>query len=259
MADRTRSLLERLGGTLGRVSQPILAMVGISIAVGAGGGQNAAALASSPVRVDSVQAAQVVPGFTHAEHESVQCYTCHENTDAHGALIVTTIQDCRRCHHSPPTSAPCARCHASDDAPDEGFGMVQAVSFSVGTADSRRTLAFSHEPHADVDCARCHTQGLALLAPANLDCAGCHEDHHTPQSDCAACHVAAPVEAHPPSEAHVTCSGVACHQRVPFQTVPRTRDFCLGCHQDMREHEVARACAECHTLPAPRPQAGGGR
>jgi hypothetical protein len=259
MADPTRSRLERLGVALGRVSQPILAVTGISIAVGASGSHGPAGLPSSAIGVDSVQAVQTVPEFTHADHERVECYTCHENADAHGTLTVTTTDDCRRCHHSPPTSAPCARCHAAGDAPDEVFRTIRAVSFSVGAQDPRRTLTFPHGRHAGLDCARCHTQGSALAAPDALDCEGCHQEHHTPQSDCAACHVAAPVEAHPPSEAHVTCSGAACHQSVPFQTVPRTREFCLGCHQDMREHEVARACAECHTLPAPRPQGAGAR
>jgi hypothetical protein len=200
---------------------------------------------------------QVPPSFTHADHESVQCFTCHDTGDQHGALLINTIQDCRGCHHSAPLSASCSRCHTAAEAPDESFSTRRAVSFSVGTQDPARTLVFPHPSHATLDCARCHTQGTDLAAPVTLDCSGCHEDHHTATSDCASCHVAAPVAAHPPSEAHVTCSGAACHQRVPFESVPRTREFCLGCHQTMLEHEAPRACAECHSLPAPRPQTGG--
>jgi len=200
---------------------------------------------------------QAFPDFTHGDHETVQCFTCHETGDQHGALLVRTIQDCRTCHHTAPLSASCSRCHAQTDGPEERYDVVRAVTLSVGTADAARTLAFLHQPHAAIDCARCHTEGTALAVAVSLDCAGCHQEHHTATSDCASCHAAAPVSAHPPAEAHVTCSGAACHQRVPFESVPRTRELCLGCHQTMRQHEAPRACAECHSLPAPTPQAGG--
>ena len=239
--------------SLGRLGSAFLAVAGVSIGAGA---ERSEDVALRPP-IASPEAPQVPADFTHADHGDVQCVTCHTNASAHGSLAVTTINDCRRCHHSAPLAASCATCHAVSDTPDELFSVVRAVRFSVGTQDPQRTLTFPHERHADIDCARCHTQGVALAAPADLDCSGCHQDHHTAQSECASCHVAAPVEAHPPSEAHVTCSGAACHQSVPFQTIPRTRDFCLGCHRDMREHEAPRACAECHALPAPRPQNGG--
>jgi hypothetical protein len=253
MPDRVPSRLARLARSLGRLSTPLLAVVGISLFTGAGepGGRVA------HPRVAVLAAPQVPPDFTHSEHEAVQCYECHDTRDQHAELLVTTIQDCRACHHAAPRAAPCSRCHTAAEAPTETFEAVRAVAFTVGTRDPSRALEFPHPAHAQIDCARCHTEGVALAAPANLDCSGCHQDHHTAQSDCASCHGVAPVEAHPPTEAHVTCSGSACHQTVPFQTVPRTRDFCLGCHQDMREHEAPRACAECHALPAPRPQGIG--
>ena len=254
MGDPNRFSLERRGGALGRLVPSLLFVAGISISVGAGSSEDAGAVHPS---VGGIESLQVPPDFTHADHGDVQCVTCHTNTDGHGSLAVATIADCRRCHHAAPLSASCTRCHSAADAPTESFLAPRAVSFSVGTQDPRRTLTFPHERHDDIDCARCHTQGVALAAPADLDCQGCHQDHHTAQSECASCHRAAPVSAHPPSEAHVTCSGAACHLRVPFQTVPRTRDFCLGCHQDMTQHEAPRACAECHALPAPRPQGGG--
>jgi hypothetical protein len=236
-----------------RVFPSLLALAGVSIAAGAAWRGDGEAVLSG---LAAAEAPQVPPDFTHADHEDVQCVTCHTNTSGHGTLAVATIDDCRSCHHSAPLSAPCARCHTTADAPEESFPVVRDLTFSVGTRDQRRTLSFPHDRHADIDCARCHTQGVALAAPADLDCAGCHEDHHTAESECASCHLAAPVTAHPPTEAHVTCSGAACHQSVPFETIPRTRAFCLGCHQDQGQHEAPRACAECHALPAPTPQTG---
>jgi nitrate/TMAO reductase-like tetraheme cytochrome c subunit len=201
--------------------------------------------------VDPVQA---VLDFTHDDHELVECASCHTSTAGHGLVSIATVEDCRSCHHTEPVSRSCERCHEPSDAPDESFRTTRSVSYSVGTEDPARTLTFPHPQHADIDCGRCHTQGLALEPPASLDCVGCHEDHHTAESDCASCHRVAPVAAHPPSQAHITCSGASCHENVPFATIPRTRAFCLGCHQDLRQHEAPRACAECHTLPAPLPQ-----
>lgn len=197
--------------------------------------------------------------FAHSEHETVECASCHTSTEGHATAVVTGVQDCRSCHHTEPVSQSCASCHAPGSGPAESYQLVRAMSFTVGTSDSARTVAFPHEQHGAVDCASCHTQGLELAVPADLDCQTCHVDHHTPESDCASCHTVAPVEAHPPTQTHVTCSGAGCHTDVPFDTVPRTRAFCLGCHQDLTDHEPERPCAACHTLPAPLPQGGAAR
>jgi nitrate/TMAO reductase-like tetraheme cytochrome c subunit len=198
--------------------------------------------------------AQGQPAFAHANHEIVACTSCHTTTDAHGPTSLTTIADCRSCHHTEPIATRCVRCHTAADTPDEVYRRAQSVSFSVGAPDPSRVMEFPHPAHASLDCASCHTQGLALAPPANLDCQACHAEHHTPETTCASCHEVAPEGAHPPTLAHVTCSGSGCHADVPFETVPRTRAFCLGCHQDLADHEPARTCSACHTLPAPLPQ-----
>jgi len=218
---------------------------------------NGSDCASCHEGMTAVDATNAYLDFAHTEHTTVECGSCHASTEGHGTASLVTVQDCRACHHTQPVSQSCARCHASGDVPVESYRMVQAMTFSVGTSDPRRTVTFPHERHGEIDCASCHIQGLAMAVPANLDCQGCHAEHHTAQSDCASCHRVAPVEAHPPTQAHVTCSGAGCHTDVPFETVPRTRAFCLGCHQDLREHEPERTCAECHTLPAPLPQGVG--
>jgi hypothetical protein len=206
----------------------------------------------------AVDAPDALLDFAHTEHESVECASCHASSAGHGTVALAAIQDCRGCHHTQPVSASCSRCHESGDVPAESYRLTDAMAFSVGTEDPSRTVTFPHDAHGALDCASCHTQGLAMAVPTGLDCRSCHADHHTAESDCASCHRVAPIEAHPPTQAHVTCSGSGCHTDVPFETVPRTRAFCLGCHQDLREHEPDRTCAECHTLPAPLPQGGGG-
>jgi nitrate/TMAO reductase-like tetraheme cytochrome c subunit len=190
--------------------------------------------------------------FDHGQHPDVECASCHVSETAHAALTAESAEDCSSCHHTAPLSQTCARCHTPEEGPRETFTVVRPMVLDVGTNDPRRAMAFPHASHNEVDCASCHTEGTALSVTPDLDCQSCHEDHHGPEVDCASCHEVVPTEAHPPEEAHVTCSGAGCHERVPFESVPRTRAFCLGCHQDLGDHEPDRACAECHTLPAPR-------
>ena len=194
--------------------------------------------------------------FGHADHETVGCATCHVSDTSHGASTLVTVEDCRACHHTPPVVEDCARCHVASEAPTTVHARTLDVHLDLGVDDPGRTVTFPHESHRQLDCASCHTEGQALEPPPDLDCRNCHEDHHTPVSDCASCHRPAPIEAHPPDQAHVTCSGSGCHTDVPFEGLPRTRELCLGCHQDLRDHEPDRTCADCHTLPAPRDPGG---
>jgi hypothetical protein len=226
-----------------------LGITGIVLAVGAVTPDSTAPSDGPSAYVSSQQ---IPSGFSHGNHEALQCFTCHDNAAGHGAVTVTTIEDCRSCHHAPDRAAPvpCEQCHANP--PSERFEVTRSVSFSVPSHDDARRLAFPHDSHGDIGCVTCHTEGSALAVPATLDCASCHDDHHTVDSDCASCHEPVHVSAHPVDEVHVTCSGAACHQDVPFESVPRTRAFCLGCHQEMAFHEAPRDCAECHILPAPR-------
>lgn len=197
------------------------------------------------------QEAPPLERFLHSEHRDVGCGNCHSSAESHGQLTVETVADCRACHHTDPVSRTCARCHAAADAPSTETTVFRAVRSSVSTGASNRAMTFDHTRHDQIDCASCHTEGLELAA-TSADCNACHQEHHDPEVRCSACHVAAPIEAHPPAEAHVTCSGAGCHQAVPFESVPRTRELCLACHQDLREHRPEGVCNECHTLPAPR-------
>jgi hypothetical protein len=193
---------------------------------------------------------QESPAFLHSEHPDLGCGNCHSNQEEHGGLTVRTLTDCRDCHHTDPVSRTCARCHEASDAPSEVFRALREMTLTV-PGSGTRALPFDHDPHVELDCADCHTDGAALSAEA-ADCASCHEEHHDPDNTCASCHRVAPESAHPAEEAHVTCSGSGCHLDVPFDSVPRTREVCLGCHQDLRDHRPEQACSECHTLPAPR-------
>jgi nitrate/TMAO reductase-like tetraheme cytochrome c subunit len=194
---------------------------------------------------------QQVPRFEHARHRSVDCRSCHRTDEGHGALSVVTLADCRACHHREPSTNDCTRCHAQSDAPTRTYTQVRPVELSVGLRDPAREMAFPHERHSTLACGKCHTGELSLSA-RRVDCTQCHEDHHRPENDCAACHRAPAEGVHPPTAAHMTCSGEGCHQRVPFEKPPVSRAGCLACHPDQKDHRRTKVCADCHAMPGSR-------
>lgn len=186
--------------------------------------------------------------FRHDDHRDVACLSCHSTEGAHGRVEVTALQDCRSCHHTARAAADCAACHEAGPPPGT-YELARSLDFTVGEP-LERSLPFDHGAHEGVECAECHTEGLALSASA-VDCAACHEAHHAPEGvRCASCHVPAPVEAHPPARVHAGCAGAGCHTDVPVEGIPRTRDFCLTCHQELEDHRPGRTCSECHQVPA---------
>ena len=186
--------------------------------------------------------------FRHSDHPDVACTDCHTATERHGEVTVTSVADCRSCHHAGQAVAAdgCRACHTESGTTADPYAESRTMSFSTGRVVDR-ALPFDHEVHAAEDCASCHTAGLALSA-AEVDCVSCHESHHEPITDCASCHEPAPSGAHSIETAHVTCSSAGCHEAVPFEGLPRTRPFCLVCHQDMVDHRPGGDCAECHAL-----------
>jgi hypothetical protein len=189
-------------------------------------------------------------GFWHAQHRGVECLACHSVRDRHGGVTVTSLRDCRSCHHTAPVATPCTQCHDRASVRRLTSRVSRVMNIRVGQLDRpRRTLPFAHAEHLRYECQQCHTQGLALSA-AGLDCATCHLEHHQPDVSCMACHPAPRAGAHD-LNAHLGCAGSGCHDAAPapVRAVPRTRDFCLSCHQDLVDHRTGRNCVACHALP----------
>ena len=187
--------------------------------------------------------------FAHDRHESVDCTQCHRSGETHGELVVTSVQQCRECHHRPQQAAAveCTRCHQGSGNDAAVYRADRTMALSVGARG--RSLPFQHVRHDGVQCTRCHTQGLELSA-ARVDCASCHVEHHRADAACRSCHLEAPAGAHPARVVHTTCAGSGCHSSVPFEQRPGTREFCLACHQDLVRHEPQGLCADCHAMPA---------
>jgi hypothetical protein len=185
--------------------------------------------------------------FSHNRHREVACTQCHSTERAHGALIVTSIRECRECHHVPPTPAPCASCHRPGEFMATSHRVPQRFQLTAGP-DRTRQLPFTHAGHDGIACADCH--GPTPTRAVTVQCTGCHEQHHEPTRTCISCHVTPPADAHDVAS-HLTCAGSGCHTPVPFQGVPRTRNLCLSCHQDQVDHEPGGNCADCHPVPRP--------
>jgi hypothetical protein len=192
-----------------------------------------------------------VPSFRHETHRQIDCRSCHQTEEPE--RIELTLQDCRSCHHRDPASTDCELCHAPADARTVTRQLPRTLNIQLGSLDRpRRELPFRHSGHGEVGCQECHAQGLALSA-AQVQCSGCHDAHHEPTLDCRACHEA-PLPAAHDRQVHLGCGGSGCHVDAPddIKMVPKTRELCLVCHDEMLYHKPGEACASCHRLPPPR-------
>ncbi len=207
---------------------------------------------SAPHAGDVGQLAEDTLFFRHQSHLEIECVACHSVADSHGIATTRTVADCRSCHHTQESGrATCSTCHTDDD-PFHVAALEQSMTFALSVGEVRVGPAgFSHTLHASTTCETCHV-GAPDLAVVEDTCASCHTDHHEASVDCASCHTEAPEGAHL-VEVHVGCSGAGCHTDPVVEGVPRTRPFCLTCHQDLRDHRPEENCITCHPLPDPRP------
>ena len=192
-----------------------------------------------------------------SDHTGVDCEKCHGTQQSHGTLVVTSIEDCRGCHHRPPLSRDCTRCHSPESVSAVTLQVTRSLNIRIGSLDRPlRNIVFDHTKHVALGCAECHTQGSDLRAAVGADCSGCHLKHHGPTSDCSQCHQP-PAEGAHDLDAHMGCTGTGCHDPAPegIANAPRTRQLCLACHTDQKQHRPGKVCADCHRLPAAR---GGG-
>jgi hypothetical protein len=208
--------------------------------------------------VSAVQSRDSVP-FWHAQHRGVRCLSCHAMDRSHGELTVTSLRDCRSCHHTEPVAGACTRCHTASEVGAIRARLTRTLAMRVGSLDRpRRALPFDHRPHTGLECLACHTDGGLALSATAVDCSACHAEHHEPDVLCMSCHRAPKDGAHT-TQVHLGCAGSGCHDAAPasVQNVPRTRPFCLACHQGMTDHRPGGNCEDCHSLPRPRAAPGG--
>jgi len=186
--------------------------------------------------------------FSHGDHRTESCSTCHSSRVRHGELLVKAAADCERCHHVGPGREQCASCHRGATFPSGTLQTLQTYTLAVKNASETRRLPFDHARHQSVPCVRCHTDAVSR-APDGAACASCHENHHRPDANCVACHAGAnPIAMHKPVD-HPNCASAACHG-TRAANLPATREMCLMCHTNQTRHAPGQVCEQCHKVLA---------
>ena len=178
---------------------------------------------------------------SHVNHTDVECNRCHGRPAGFAELPVKSARECAACHHDPARAVACISCHTS--RPD-ARPVLAAVPVGDGGEVNVRTMTFRHGLHADQACVRCHSE--AVTRAFTGDCSTCHDDHHTAQSNCRACHEATGLEAHAEVKVHTGCAGAGCHSDARVLSLEPNRTVCLTCHADLTDHHVERECTQCH-------------
>ena len=155
------------------------------------------------------------------------CYSCHQNVDAHGGRFGTD----------------CAACHGTD-------GWLPA-KFDHNLSDFKLV-----GEHTEAQCDECHVNNVYQGTPT--DCFSCHkrDDEHNGRfgTECSTCHSPQDWEeltfdhrqAFALTGKHVDVPCEKCHQDFQFAGVSRT---CAGCHGDPTFHAgmFGLDCLACHT------------
>ena len=186
------------------------------------------------------------PRFSHGDHRGQMCASCHSSRVRHGELLVNSVADCQRCHHSGPERTQCSTCH--DVAALDRATLQTEQSFLVVAkhATEARRLPFEHARHQGFPCAQCHNNPLSR-APDGAACATCHASHHRPAANCAACHAGANgLTTHKVAD-HPNCASASCHGS-RAANLPATREMCLMCHTAQARHVPGKVCEQCHKV-----------
>lgn len=195
--------------------------------------------------------------FEHARHESLPCLGCHGSGAAHRTTRVRAPNDCAACHHDPGRALACTTCHRADVIP--ATRTVRLTLHVVGEA-RQRDVTFRHDVHlattAGLGCKDCH--GAEVTLARNRECGSCHSSHHSDRTECTNCHARPRRGAHDAS-VHLTCAGGQCHATAKAPSPTLSRNTCLFCHADRRNHEPEGSCAACHRIPGAKGMAGTGQ
>jgi hypothetical protein len=184
------------------------------------------------------------PGFSHGDHRSERCASCHDSRTRHGQLKFTTVVGCQSCHHVGPEREQCASCHRFVRA---GPAKPMPFLLTVTNRTVSRPVRFAHTAHAGVQCNRCHA-ATPDRAPTNAVCSSCHDDHHGPTATCSGCHQnSAAIAADHRLADHATCASSSCHG-AQAGNLPNSRAMCLTCHAAQQAHRPGGLCNDCHRV-----------
>ena len=193
--------------------------------------------------------------FSHQRHRRLACITCHNTASRRNDLTFQPPRGCQICHHQASARSECSTCHKADEL-DAARPLALQVTVP-NHAPRARPVIFEHSRHVRVACQECHSIPVSLEPEPRAEaCVACHDDHHTAEANCAACHRTPQITvAHiAPVDAHAGCA--ACHdQSTVTELIPR-RQFCLTCHSSSVDHYAPKECSQCHFLSSPEAYRG---
>lgn len=218
------------------------------------------------------------------KHAGLECNKCH-NASHISAQERATIKDkdlnrsflglstaCVPCHqdfHKGRLGPNCQSCH----------NFVDWKTLNIGQFDHSKTRYPLTGLHAQVQCAKCHTNGADgkpqyAGIPFNL-CSDCHKDPHHgsfPQA-CSSCHTTSGWKKislqgvnekfdhsktkYPLEGKHLTVECGKCHANGDFKK-PIPFQKCTDCHKDAHKGQFAKRadagqCSSCHTVQGWKP------
>ncbi len=169
-----------------------------------------------------------VAGFAlEGGHAGVSCSACHA-----GQIYEGTPTACASCHalddvHRGERGDACGDCHGVETWTDSRFDHAAETGFALSGV------------HADLACASCHLDGMALEQPPD-DCVGCHsaQDVHQGRRGpaCGDCHGEQTWDV---AFDHLARTGFALRGAHGALA-------CSDCHLGSLTDAVATQCADCH-------------
>jgi hypothetical protein len=182
-------------------------------------------------------------------HSGLMCESCHEGNK----LQRQTPNECVACHreddaHAGVNGTVCSDCHRVTEWLDVTFDHGRDTEFALRGG------------HAEIECADCHVEPVAVAVPSTL-CFDCHaeDDAHAGQlgQSCADCHSdvqnAWPegvrfdhdLSSFPLLGKHDTLVCDDCHATGAFHDAD---EQCVDCHaeDDVHEERLGNDCARCH-------------
>jgi hypothetical protein len=182
-------------------------------------------------------------------HAGVECDSCHEGNNK---LLQKPSSECYSCHreddhHDGINGTVCNDCHRATEWLDVSFDHDVDTDFPLNGA------------HAQIECADCHVEQIAVALP-DTECIGCHteDEPHEGQlgTDCASCHAEVhwdegvrfdhDLAAFPLLGQHALNQCEDCHETPAFHDAS---EVCVDCHMEDDAHEarLGSDCAACHT------------
>lgn len=172
--------------------------------------------------------------FSHRDHASeAECTACHSGSAR------ASHKACLACHEidvNQPSEA-CLTCHT------EGDYRVQARR-----PDGYADVTFDHDPHADVECQRCHAGAArspragSQELPKMAVCTECHDGGQAPAA-CATCHTTLRSDVAPATHTTTWPTEHGDAARVAGAS-------CTTCHGES-------GCTDCHKNERPRSHTAG--